>query len=155
MARRANQEDRDLHPDPTPSGYRYYFHPKHHGAGSSSDARWLPEMSRDEEFAVFVLADEHDLSDDKGDLYGLRIRGTVPAHEILFLGTRYEQVAHFWEASQGSPWHGYPVWPIIQRGSLNRKGQQHRPAKEVLQAMVGAGLLNLKQLYKFMKGDTV
>ncbi len=154
MARRANQEDRDLHPDPSPSGYRYYFYPKHHGYGKPTDGRWLPEMSRDEEFAVFVLADEHDLRDDKGDLYGLRIRGTVPAHEILFLGTRYEQVARFWEASRGSPWHGYPLWPIIQRDALNRKAQKCRLPKEVLQVMIQAGLLDQKPYYRLMKGDT-
>jgi hypothetical protein len=112
-------------------------------------------MSRDEEFAVFVLADREQLSDNRGNLYGLRITGTVPGHQILYLGTRYEQVAHFWVASQGSPWHGYPLWPIIQKGSLNRKGQENRPPKDVLRKMVGAGLLTEKQRYWLMKGDTV
>jgi hypothetical protein len=154
MVKGANREDPDLHPHPTPSGYRYYFYPKHHGAGRPTDARWLPEMSREEEFAVFVMADRYELSDDKGDLYGLRIRGTVPTHEILILGTRYEQVARFWNPSQSSHWHGYPLWPIIQRGSLNRKDQKNRPPKEVLQKMVDSGLLNEKQLYRLMKGDT-
>jgi hypothetical protein len=103
MARKANQDDPDLHPDPSPSGYRYYFHPKHHGRGPADDARWLPlpEMSREEEFAVFVMADVHELSDNKGNLYGLRIRGSIPGHQILFLGTRREQVARFWKAPQG------------------------------------------------------
>src|SRR5205823_11649929 len=103
-------------------------------------ARWLPEMSRDEEFAVFVMSDRHQLSDDKGHLYGLRIRGIVPGHEILFLGTRYEQVARFWKAPTGSPWHGYPLWPIDEMGSLNRKGQQYRPPKDLFQRMVTEGL---------------
>jgi hypothetical protein len=153
MAKKADRDDRDIHPDPSPSGYRYYFHPKHHGAGSPSDAKWLPEMTREEEFEVFAMADRHHLSDDGGDLYGLRISGSIPDHEILFLGTRYEQVAHFWEASEGSPWHGYPLWPILRRDSLNRKGQQYRPPKEVLEKMVGAGLLTDKQRYRLMKGD--
>jgi hypothetical protein len=85
----------------------------------------------------------------------LRISGSVPKHEILFLGTRYEQVAHYWEASQGSPWHGYPLWPIIQRRSLNRKDQRHRPPKDVLQKMVNKCLLTDKQRYRLQKGDTV
>jgi hypothetical protein len=110
---------------------------------------------REEEFAVFVMADVHELSDDKGDLYGLRIRETIPAHEIRFLGTRYEQVAHFWNPPQGSPWHGYPLWPIIQRGSLNRKDQKNRPPRAVLQKMVESALLNEKQMNKLLKGDTV
>jgi hypothetical protein len=152
MARRANREDPDLHPDATPSGYRYYFHPKHHGAGSPTDARWLPEMSRAAEFAVFVMADIHELNDEKGDLYGLRIWGTIPAHEILLLGTRYEQVAHFWNPPQGSPWHGYPLWPIIQKGSLNRKDQKNRPPREVLETMAQAGLLDQIQCHRLMKG---
>ncbi len=155
MARRPEREDRDVHPELSPSGYRYYFYPKHHGAGPLEAARWLPEMSPDEEFSVFVLADTHHLSDDRGNLYGLRIRGPVPDHEILFLGTRYEQVARFWEAAANSPWHGYPLWPIIQRGSLNRKSQQYRPPRDALQKMVDSRLLTDKQRYRLLKGDTV
>jgi hypothetical protein len=110
-------------------------------------------MSRDEEFAVFAMADHHRLSDAKGNLYGLRIRGSIPGHRILFLGTRREQVARFWKASQGSPWHNNPPWPIDKRGSLNRKGQQYSPPKEVLRRMVQERLLDETQLYKLIKGD--
>jgi hypothetical protein len=60
------------HPIPTKrGGYRYLFLAKHHGAGSKSDARWLPELSRDEEFAVFDDADFHDISDEQENLYGV------------------------------------------------------------------------------------
>jgi hypothetical protein len=52
------------------SEYRYQFIPKHHGADRDA-AEWRPELTLEEEFAVFNLADEHDLSDDEGQLYGL------------------------------------------------------------------------------------
>ncbi len=49
--------------------------PKHHGAGLPSDSRWLPDLTRPEEFQVFDMADFHELRDEDGDLYGLRISG--------------------------------------------------------------------------------
>jgi hypothetical protein len=59
-----------IHDIPTrKSGYRYLFYDKHHGAGGHDAAQWL--ISRDEEFRVFDLADEHDLADDRQWLYGI------------------------------------------------------------------------------------
>ncbi len=82
-----------LHPRRTErSGYEYYFYDKHHKAGYSEDAQWLPEMTHDEEFAVFNLADSHELSNEKGDLYGLRLSAEG---NVLILGTREAQVAEF------------------------------------------------------------
>jgi hypothetical protein len=54
--------------------YQYQFTPKHHGANASA-AQWLPELSLDEEFDIFDAADEHDLSDDDGRLYGVQGEG--------------------------------------------------------------------------------
>src|SRR5437764_680014 len=70
------------------SHYRYFFYDKHHKAGYSEDAQWLPTMTHDEVFAVFDLADYHNLSNEKGDLYGLHLD---PERRVLTLGTREEQ----------------------------------------------------------------
>jgi hypothetical protein len=40
-------------------------------------------------------------------------------------------------------------------GSLNRKGQQYRPPKDLLQRMVTEGLLTDKQRQKLIKGNAV
>jgi hypothetical protein len=93
-------EPRDIHDQPTRSDrrLRYCFTPKHHGAGSKSDSQWLPEpdLPRHEEFAVFDMADFHQLADPDGNLYGLRIRQVDERREILELGTRHEYIARFW-----------------------------------------------------------
>ena len=52
----------------------YCFTPKHHGGRDSRNATWLPELSRAEEFMVFDMADNHQLADASGNLYGLRIQ---------------------------------------------------------------------------------
>src|SRR5215813_2426661 len=52
------------------SGYQYQFTPKHHGADPDA-AQWLPSLRLEEEFAVFDLADEHELADKDGRLYGV------------------------------------------------------------------------------------
>ena len=56
------------------SGYLYLFYNKHHGRGGPEAAQWLPGLSRDDEFAVFDVADRDDLSDVRGWLYGMRPR---------------------------------------------------------------------------------
>lgn len=90
-----------LHPQRTRrSGYESFFYDKHHKVGPSEDAQWLSDMTHDEEFAVFDLGDFHDLSDAKGDLYGLRLG---PEGKVMSLGTREEQVAKFPLAQVGLP----------------------------------------------------
>src|ERR1700678_1745929 len=88
------------------SEHQYFFYLKHHNAGKSEDAQWLPNLTHDEEFAVFDLADLHNLSNAKGDLYGLHLS---PEGFVMSLGTREEQIAEFPLAQEGHPWHGYPV----------------------------------------------
>ncbi len=149
-------EARDIHPQPTQrSGHTYCFTPKHHGAGSKTDSQWLPDLPRIEEFAVFDLADRLDLSDPDGNLYGLRIRqgGTRP--EILKLGTRQELIARFWAEEGPRHWHGHPLWPIDEQGSLNRKSQKYQPPREVFDRMVEAGLLNAAQARRLRIGSHV
>ena len=51
--------------------YRYQFTPKHHGADKTA-SQWLPSLSLEAEFAVFNLADEHELFDEGRRLYGIQ-----------------------------------------------------------------------------------
>ncbi len=140
-------EARDIHPQPTQrSGHTYCFTPNHHGAGTKTDSQWLPNLPRDEEFAVFDLADLQDLSDPDGNLYGLRIGQGETGGEILELGTQGRS------ASPGSGrevrqrhWHGHPLWPIDARGVPNRRSQKYQPPPSVFAKMVAAGLISEPQ----------
>jgi hypothetical protein len=141
-----------IHPEPTRrSGYRYLFHDKHHGHDPSA-ARWLPELNQDEEFAVFDASDFHDLSDDRGWLYGVRIG---PEGEVLELGTWSQQVAEFPCARFNDPWHGYPLWPLKEAGPANRRGEEQRPSKAVFLKMEETKVLTRRDRKRLMKGDFV
>jgi hypothetical protein len=140
-----------IHPIPTRrNGYRYLFYDKHHGRGGLDVARWLPSLGQDEEFAIFDLADFHELADDRGWLYGIR-RGAEGA--ILDLGTWGQQVAEFPRARRDEPWHGYPLWPLKEHGPPNRRGEKHRPSKEVFSRMEAAALLTARDRKRLYKGD--
>jgi hypothetical protein len=133
----------------TRSDYQYQFTPKHHGADPGA-AQWLPELSLEEEFAIFDVADEHDLSDDDGRLYGVQ----RDADESLrYIGIWHEQVAKFPLAREGEAWHGYPAYPLVDEGPENRRGQSSRPAGAVFGKMVRAGLISQSQRRRLMKGD--
>jgi hypothetical protein len=82
------------------TGYRYRFTPKHHGRDKKA-AQWLPDMTLDEEFAVFDLADQHDVSSEDGSLYGLWPDGQGGLNDI---GTWGQQVAEFPAAGENEPW---------------------------------------------------
>src|SRR5438105_1295963 len=97
------------------SGYRYQSTPKHHG-GDRDAAQWLPSLSLEEEFAVFNGADEHELSDHDGNLYGVRPDGEGG---LRYLGTQHQQVAEFPVARAGEAWHGYPLYPLKELGPRN------------------------------------
>lgn len=147
--------EKDLHPVHTArSRLTYCFTLKHHGAGSPSDSRWLPELSRDEKFGVFDMVDRLDLSDDEGNLHGIRVRTGGSRTEILPLGTRYELIARFWE--QGvSHWHGHPLWPILQRGATNRSRQGYVPPRRVFERMVQANVLSAIQARRLKTGHHI
>lgn len=146
----SNGHDRGpLHTETTRrSGYQYFFYDKHHRVGYSSDAQWLPDMARDEEFGVFDLADWHDLSNEKGDLYGLRLNSEGT---ILILGTREEQVAEFPVTQEGHAWHGYPTWPIM-RLDRDKKQRKSPVPREALAKMKKAGLISEKQRKRLAGG---
>ncbi len=133
----------------TRSEYQYQFTPKHHGAGPGA-ARWLQELSLDEEFDIFDAADEHELSDDDGRLYGVQRDGE---DSLRYIGIWHEQVAEFPLAREGEAWHGYPVYPLVDEGPENRRGQRSRPANIVFGKMVRAGLISQSQRRRLMKGD--
>ena len=141
-----------VHPVPTRrSGYRYQFYDKHHGRGGPDAARWLPSLSREVEFAIFDMADLIELSDEHGRLYGIGPRDE--AGDIPDLGTWGEQVAEFPYARPNEAWHGYPVWPLVEDGPENRRGEKSRPSKQVFQRMVQVGILTPRERKRLYKGD--
>jgi len=139
------------HPQPTRRhGYRYLFTSKHHeGHG---DAQWVASLSEADEFAVFDGADEMELSDENGNLFGALSEGD---DSLRTLGIFAEQIAMFPCAAEGSPWHGYPLWALNDGAPANRRNQKHRPAREVFDKMVLAGLINQGMRRRLMKGDHV
>ena len=142
----------DLYPEPTRlNKYRYFFYEKHHRNGPSEDAQWLgqPELSRDNEFQVFDDADFHNIADTNGNLFCVRrkIDESVPT-----LGTRGEQVAQFPVNNSSTPWHGYPIWPIL----IRRDGDSLRPVEpDVLKIMVEANFIEQNEKRRLLKGKHI
>lgn len=131
-------------------GYRYRFTAKHHGG--HGDGQWLDSISEDDEFAVFDDADDKELTDDDGNLFGAVKEGDDSLRE---LGYYHEQIAKFPVASTGSPWHGYPLWPLGEGGPTNRRSRKNQPSKELYDKMVLAGLITTRMRRRLMKGDHV
>jgi hypothetical protein len=143
-----------IHPVPTQnSGYRCLFYDKHHGRGGPDASQWLASLSRDDEFAVFDVADREDLKDERGWLYGVRPRDT--AGRLPDLGTCGQQIAEFPLARLIDPWHGYPLWPLGENGPENRKGEKGRPSKVVFLRMEAVGLLTARERKRSHKGNHV
>ena len=139
------------HPETTRRNHhRYLFTAKHHGG--HGDAQWLPSLSEVDEFSVFDDADEMDLADGEGNLFGGLRDG---ADSLRVLGYYQEQIAEFPCSAEGSPWHGYPVWAINQSGATNRRTNKQRPAKAVFDRMVEVGLITQQMRRRLMKGDHV
>lgn len=128
------------------SRFRYLFTYKHHG-GNKSAAQWCTDLSEDDEFAVFDGADEMEISDEKGNLYGALSDGE---ESLRLLGNLREQIAKFPCAAEGSPWHGYPVWPLN-----NSRERTQVPAKTVFDKMVRAGLISSEMRVRLWRGDHV
>jgi hypothetical protein len=127
---------------------RYCFSFKHHG-GSRDAAQWVADLGHDDEFAIFDEADWHDISDDKGNLYGVRRDAALNLEEI---GTFGEQIAKFWEADLNVPWHGFPLWHLKGPGPGGRVTEF--VSKDVLDRMVQAGLISLRQYNRLKKGNS-
>ena len=131
--------------------YRYLFTANHHGETGGA-AQWSPELSEEDEFATFDGADERELSDDEGNLYGVLPDGE---DSLRYLGIWQEQIAEFPSAAEDTPWHGYPLWPINQEGPGNRRNQKHRPARDVFDRMIEVGLITSTMRTRLMKGRHV
>lgn len=137
------------HPQPTRRHhYTYRFTQKHHGG--HGDSQWLPTLSEDDEFAVFDRADELELSDEGGNLYGA-LRGGEES--LRTLGTYQQQIAKFWNQPEGMPWHGFPAWSIKKEGPGNLRKQ--RPPKEVFDKMVEVGLITEAMRSRLKGGHNV
>jgi hypothetical protein len=135
------------------SGFRYFFYDKHHGRGGPEVAQWATDVSNDEEFGIFDQADLHEIRDNRGNLYGLRVV-PGPAGEILYLGTLRQQVAKFPIAREGTPWHGYPLAPLEHRPKVPQPPPRALP-NDALQRMVEVGLLDNRQRKRLLKGRNI
>ena len=143
-----------LHPVATRrSSYGYFFYDKHHGRGGPEAAQWAPDLSENEEFGIFDQADLLEISDGKGNLYGVSI-GPEPHREVRYLGTLRQQIARFPHAHQGAAWHGYPLGPLEKRLDLPHPPERALP-KDALQKMMEAHLLNNTQRKRLLKGYNI
>jgi hypothetical protein len=130
------------------SGFRYCFYVAHHGRGAPDDTQWADDVGRDEEFAIFDVADWHEFSDSNGNFYGIR---RSPEGMILDLGAGGEQIAFIWRPRNlNQPTHGFPLWPLGDDTSDNRK--QTTAPKAALRSMEQVGLLSTEQRKKLDKG---
>lgn len=141
-----------LHLTPTRrSRYRYFVYDKHHGRGGPKASQWALDVSEDEEFGIFDQADDRNLSDDRGNLYGIRL-GPEPEHQILSLGTLGQQIAKFEDS--GPHWHGYPLGPLEDNLDPPHPPKRTLP-RDVLQKMVDAQLLTKEQRKRLLRGKHV
>jgi hypothetical protein len=139
-----------VHPHHTAINNRcYFFYDKHHRPANVDDAQWLPGLPSAEEFGVFERANEHDLSTNGGDLFGLRIREGL----VLELGMFGEQVAKFPFVCGNMPWHGFPHWPLATNGLAG--GRTYPPPRKVLKKMEAVGLITATQRRRLESGKHV
>jgi hypothetical protein len=143
-----------VHPVPTRrNNHRYFFYDKHHGRGGPEAAQWTPDLSEDEEFGIFDQADDLDLSDGHGNLYGIRL-GPEPERRVLALGTLRQQIAKFPEALGRPHWHGFPLGPLEKNLDPPHPPERALP-KDALQKMVDARLLTREERKRLLKGKHV
>jgi len=117
---------------------------KHHGGPDShGESQWLPELSWDEEFSVFNLADEHEIDDDAGNMYGV-LRGEDG--QLREIGDDYQELAFFAYAREGQMWHGYPLHPISSGSNENN------PPKAAYTLLTRTGLLSKTECKRLSKG---
>jgi hypothetical protein len=139
-----------LHPVPTGrNGFHYFFYDKHHGRGGPEAARWALDLSENEEFGIFDQADDLELSDDRGSLYGIRLG---PEGQVIALGTLRQQIAKFTDS--GPHWHGFPLGPLDRNLNPPHPPERALP-KDALQKMVDARLLTREERKRLLKGKHV
>jgi hypothetical protein len=131
---------------------QYQFTPKHHGRDPGA-ACWLPELTREEEFTVFDVADFTESFDDDGNYYG--VLREADGRGLRYLGTWNQQIAKFPYARDGEAWHGYPLYPLAEPAPPNRSGDKLRPAKSVFFKLFRAAMITKRDRKRLMKGDPV
>lgn len=136
----------------SPHRYRYYFHPKHHGSGSTTDSRWKPDVLQGEEFRIFEIAAQLDLSDESGNLYNVLKRADNTFRE---LGIFHEQIARFWKPIAPEAWHGHPLWPVESGIATNRSSERYRPDKSVFRKLVDQKVLSVRDSYRLRGGKNI
>jgi hypothetical protein len=139
----------DLHEaSTTRSGHRYIFYKKHHDYAVRTVSQWAQDLTREAEFVIFNLADERNLASSSGDLYGLRLGDD---RAVMILGTMGQQIAEFPFTNSGTPWHGYPLGPLV---NVRPPHPPKRPLPmDALDRMVAEGLLLPHQKKRLRKGD--
>ena len=138
------------HSEPTRrNGYRYLFSVKHHGGGSRDDSQWMQNLSREQEFTVFDVADCFEVKDEDGWLFGVWSEDG----KLQDLGTWGQQIAAFPSARKGVPWHGYPIWAVSQDAPENRSTQKLRPSKQIFLKLEEVSLITKRQRKRLWKGD--
>jgi hypothetical protein len=79
--------------------------------------------------------------------------GVLPVGgELRDIGTWKQQVAEFPKASEGSPWHGYPIWAVNDKAPPNRASEKFKPSKAIFQKMEKVGLISKQQRKRLIKG---
>jgi hypothetical protein len=106
-------------------------------------------LSDEEEFSVFDGGDFCDIYDDKGRyLYGIFRK----ENKLCRLGTWHQYIAEFPKASEGTAWHGYPVYPVQEPAPPNRKGDDAKPPREVFEKLEASGLISKQERKRLWKG---
>ena len=127
-----------IHPERTRRrGLSYYFHPKHHHPCQRGQGCWI--LNAVLEFQMFDEADRHNLSDKDGNLYNV---SKDDDGEYRVIGCCYEQLARFWNAPAGMPWHGFPYWSIDSDDQTGRGDQARRPPLDAMENLVKRGGLS-------------
>lgn len=92
----------------------YLSYNKHRPLSSSKSSingyppsRW--KLSRDDEYGVFLNADNYNWNDPDGHYWGILMYFAI-------LGTRGEKIAFFRKPiNSADPWHGYPISPVMNK----------------------------------------
>jgi hypothetical protein len=119
-------------------------------------------LTFEEEFAIFDRADgvvvqiqyenNRQIADEDGNLYGYQ---PLSDGSLRVIGTWHQQLAEFPVQREGSPWHGYPIWPINTEAPENRRGQKCRPDSSVFDRMFGLGDITRGQRKRLKRGDWI
>ena len=144
---------RDQYPIPTSHrSLPYCFTPKHHSGPRNTNAQWC--INRDEEFLVFNMADVNELEDSDKNLFGICVRQEGKRLRLVHLGTKREQIARFWFESNGSHWHGHPLWPTLTKQKTNRSNQAYCP-DSIIDLMKAKEIISFAAARKLKRGDEV